>query len=926
MEVISRDKIWALLCTCSGDLRTWIMASSPREPIRYYFGLFELDPVEGRLSLSGTKVKLQDLPFRLLVLLVERPGEVVTREEVRRRLWPQDTFVEFDNSLGVAVRKLREALRDDAEAPRFVETVPRRGYRFIAPVTAKDSGSPAVDKTPDPGLQPKGAADFPAPVEETSRTGASASSRRGRYLVIASLVLLMVGITIYEFQSNPRHSAAKVENGDPLLRVRPRRAVAVLGFRNLTGRPDDDWLSTAFAEMLSTELAAGGGLRLVPGEDVARAKRELPLADEDTLAKATLDRLRTNPGADVVVLGAYTLLPGKTGSRIRLDVRLQDTAAGETIAEEALTGSEDKLFELAAHAGVDLRQSLGVGAISAEAANAMRASLPSNEHAVRLYAEGRAKLWGFDFLGARDLLIKAIAADPGYPLAHSALSEAWWHEGYAGKAKEEAQQALNLSQHLPREEQLLVEGQYRRAIADWPKTVQAYQTLFSLFPDRLDYGLLLASAQINLKPVDALRTLDGLRHLPPPAGDDARIDMMEASALINTDFAKARAAAQRAIDKASAQGSHVLVARTYGILCQQDPSIGASAEAMRECQIALQSSIAARDINGEAMMMTDIAGLYYQQGDLSQAERMWRQAIQKFREVGNPDGVATALSNIGGLHLTEGDLREAKKILEDAIPAYQDVEDKEGVALALNNLGDLSRQQGHLQTAETTYQQAKATAEEIDDKSAVGYVLTGLGDVLTDRGDLAAARKSYEESLALRKQLGETQPAGETEVALALLAIEEGHAADAEAVLQKYKDQFHQAQQTDDELAASTALIQALLAEGKDGDAKKEMEAAKALASHSQNRLARLRFDLALARVLSASDQSALSRAQLENILREAHRLGFAGVEFEARLELAELEKKSGHAATARTQLAALESSAHDKGFDLVARKAATAR
>ena len=90
--------------------------------------------------------------------------------------------------------------------------------------------------------------------------------------------------------------------------------------------------------------------------------------------------------------------------------------------------------------------------------------------------------------------------------------------------------------------------------------------------------------------------------------------MMEASALIDTDFTKARNAAQRAIDKASAQGSHVLVARTYGILCQQGPSIEASADTIRECQIALQSSMAAGDMNGEAMMLTDLAGIYYQQG------------------------------------------------------------------------------------------------------------------------------------------------------------------------------------------------------------------------------------------------------------------------------------------------------------------------
>ena len=498
--------------------------------------------------------------------------------------------------------------------------------------------------------------------------------------------------------------------------------------------------------------------------------------------------------------------------------------------------------------------------------------------------------------------------------------------GYESKARAEAQQALNLSKHLPQEEQLLVEGQYRRAIEDWPKTVQAYQTLFHLFPDRLDYGLLLASAQMYITPGDSLQTLAGLRHLPPPAGDDARIDMMEASALIGTDFTKARSAAQRAIDKASAQGSHVLVARTYGILCQQGPAIEASADTIRECQIALQSSMAAGDMNGEAMMLTDLAGIYYQQGDLARAEKMWRQAIQEFRQVGNPDGVATALANLGGANLSRGNLSEAKKLLEESIPGYQAVDDKSGVALSLNNLGDLSRQQGNLQAAETTYQQAKATAQEIDDKDATAYVLTGLGDVLTDRGDLAAARKSYEESLALREGAGEKQAAAETQVALARLTIEEGHADQAEAAMRKCKEQFHREQAGDDELAASSMLTRALLAEGKLQDAKKEIDGAKALATQSQSRLARFQFDLAHARVLLTSEGLELSRAQVEEILGEARKRGFVGVEFEARLVLAEWEKKSGHDAAARAELAELENNARSRGFGLVVRQAAAAR
>ncbi len=98
------------------------------------FGVFEADLRAGELRRNGAKVRLQEQPFQILVMLVERPGEIVTREELRTHLWPADTFVDFDHSLNAAVRRLRDALGDTAENPRFVETVARRGYRFLAPV------------------------------------------------------------------------------------------------------------------------------------------------------------------------------------------------------------------------------------------------------------------------------------------------------------------------------------------------------------------------------------------------------------------------------------------------------------------------------------------------------------------------------------------------------------------------------------------------------------------------------------------------------------------------------------------------------------------------------------------------------------------------------------------------------------------------
>jgi DNA-binding winged helix-turn-helix (wHTH) protein len=112
------------------------------QSVVYRFGLFVLDSASGTLTRNGIRVKLQDQPFQLLVLLLERSSQIVSREEIQQRLWPGNTFVEFDKSLGVAVLKVREALADEANNPRFVETVPRRGYRFIAAVSIQDLNEP----------------------------------------------------------------------------------------------------------------------------------------------------------------------------------------------------------------------------------------------------------------------------------------------------------------------------------------------------------------------------------------------------------------------------------------------------------------------------------------------------------------------------------------------------------------------------------------------------------------------------------------------------------------------------------------------------------------------------------------------------------------------------------------------------------------
>jgi DNA-binding winged helix-turn-helix (wHTH) protein/tetratricopeptide (TPR) repeat protein len=903
------------------------MQERTRGAVRYRFGPFELNAEQETLSRNGVAVKVQGLPFRLLLILVERPHEIITREEVRLRLWPHDTFVEFDNSLGVAIRKVRDSLNDVAEAPRYVETVPRRGYRFVAPVTVvgSDNSIPIAEPL---AIAPSASAGEGA-ASEASKSEPSRSQgqpRRGLQRVSPVLIIFLIAVAmaaaIYGFRTFLKRGAKLAAPDGGVTPVRIRRSVAVLGFRNLPGRSEDNWLSPAFSEMLTTELASDGALRMVAGEDVARAKRDLLPADEDSLAKPTLARLHTNSGADFVVLGSYTALTANGQKRIRLDVRVQDAIRGETIAENSFVGSEGNLFELATEAGRALRQSLGVSSASAQASLQARAALPSNQEAVRFYTEGQERLWAFDYGYARDLLTKAVAADPGYPLAHAALADAWSHLGYASKARVEIERARDLSEHLGMEERLLIDGEYYATIQDRTRAIDAYRQLCAEFPDNLDYGLRLADEQRWSNPEDALHTLEVLRHLPLPSGDDPRIDFIEARAWINKDVIKARAAARRSVEKGTAQGSRLLVARAYAVLC----GIGGEDSTVQTCENAKRSYTAVGDRDNAARATNDLAAFYYQQGDLDRAEAMFEDAIKVFRQVGDLEGITSVSGNLGDIALARGNLTDASRALSDAIPGYKEMGDKDGVALTLADLAEVERRRGELKKALRGYQEARTVAQEIDDKRAMAYTLAGAGDVLVDQGDLQAARKSYQESLALRKEIGDKQTVAETELALSRLSIEEGHADDAEVVIRKCKEQFHQDGQVDDELAAAITLVGGLLGERRFLDAAKEKQSNQALAAKSTNQLNRLEFDLVSARVELAVGQLAASRAQLERTLETARAHHLVGIELETRLRLAELRRNLGQRAEAQGDLVALEKLARGKGFDLIAGKALSAR
>jgi eukaryotic-like serine/threonine-protein kinase len=947
----------------------------------FQFGEFQIDVLARTLRREEEIVTLNRRAFDVLLYLVQNPGRVLTRDELLKNVWP-DTFVD-ENSLAQSISALRRALEERPGDNSYIVTLPGRGYQFVSTVTAVATENGG--NLPELAMSASNTSAGLLLEQQTIRTSViteeneqrSSPSPRNR-VVVQLLAVLAVAVTSVagyyvwtQFRRGrpPTRSTAMSTTGAPVV---ARRSIAVLGFRNLSGRPEESWISTAVAEMLSTELEAGEKLRLVSGEDIARTKLELPLADADSFSRDTLARLHKNLNSDLIVVGSYTALGEKSGNRIRLDLRLQDTVAGETIADVAVVGGEADLFDIVSQAGSQLREKLGVEAVSPVEAVSVRASLPSNRDAARLYSEGLARLRVFDALEARDLLQRAIAADPKYPLAHSALAEAWSRLGYDKKAQQEAKQAYDLSANLSREDRLVVEGSYRGIDYQYEKAIEVYHTLFTLFPDNLDYGLELAEMQVRgSKGQDALATVELLRKLAPPASEDPRIDFEEGNAWdVLGDTGRTVQPGTRAAEKARARGARLILARVRQGQCWVFINLAQNQNALAACRESRDLYAAAGDLNGEAtalrtwgdaLALTDASesirlyqqaqrlyrtvgcerglatvlnnlGLIFEtQGDLVTAEKMHRQALASFRLLDDKRHQAVLTGNVGEDRMEQGDLRIALQLYEEALQI--DREDASNVGFAGYNIANIHQLQGDLAGAKQGFEQSLTTWQKSGNQDSSAYAMWSLGSLLLQEADFSGARKMYDQALALRTSAGEKFTIAETQLALADLSMEEARSpAEQEAAVRQALDVFHAQKARDDETQAWCVLARALLAEGKAAAAKEAMQHARSLAAKSQNPNIRWPTAITAARIETAEKDLAHSaagiaaRTELSTIITKSRELGYMGIELDARLVLAEIEMKSGQIMAGRAHLATIETDARTKGYNLVARKAAIAR
>ncbi len=782
----------------------------------------------------------------------------------------------------------------------------------------------------------------------------SITVRRSRKLWAAGAALIVVIAAILAAYLHIRQSTKPA-----FTPVAGRRSVAVLGFKNLSGRSDQLWLSNALAEMLTTELSAGDKLRTVPGENVARMKADQSLPDTDALSQKTLSTIYKTLGSNLVVLGSYLDI----GGQVRVDLRVQDTANGETIASVSDSETEARFLDLVKRMGSALRQKCGAGEITSAEAAAVRASEPATSDAARLYAEGVRKLRAFDQLAARDLLEQAVAADPDNVLAHSALAATWTQLGYDDKATQEARRAFELSQNLSRKDTLSIEAEYRETTREWSKAVDLYKSLWTFFPDDLEYGLRLADAQVSAGAgQDALVTIADLRKLPRPQQDDPRIDLAEARAADSlSDYKRVQSAAARAGDKAKQLGARFLQARALLQQCWALRNLGDLGRARAIGEQAGKTLAAAGDFRGEAKSLTCVANVLADQGNLAQARSMHEKALALARQIGAEGDIAGALINIGNLLasqqeldasnteynealsiavrigdksdaliaqnnlaanlMLQGDFAGARKMLQSSVETATQTGDQASAIDALTNLATISYFQGDFAEARKDLQASLASSRELGLKSKTASSLVALGEVQLAQDDLSGAEKSYSESLVIRTQLGEKGNVAASQVSLATLALEQNQPAKAESLAKEAAAEFHAETDADQEAAARDVIVQSLIALGKVSDAQSEIGKTRTLSIRDLP--AKLSLEITSARVLARTGKATEALRDLQEALDRSQHIPLVAIGFEARLAQAEAKNLMGDTASARSSLDQLSKDAEAAGFSLIARKAA---
>jgi len=424
-----------------------------RGPLR--FGVFELDVHSGELRKHGVRIKLQDQPFQILLILLEQAPELVTREELQKRVWPADTFVDFDKGLYNAIKKLREALGDQAGTPRYVETVPKRGYRFIAPVNGSMNGNEAA---------------VPGPIgvtaAESDRAAKRVSPRPNLRMVLGALAILLVAASVWY----GRVRGAR--------RLTDKDTIIVASFANSTNDAVfDETLKTA----LSISLRQSPFLNVLSDDSVDKTLQQMTLPVGTKLTPEVAREVCQRASGKAYLAGAI----GSLGSEYVLELKAVNCQSGDILAEEQVTvAAKEKVLDALGTAASKLRRELGESLATVKRFDVpLEQATTSSLEALKAYSLG---VQAFSEKGPAESLPyhqRAIELDPKFALGYWAVGDDYGSMGEPERAQQYFTKAFQLREHAGERERLTITGVYYLIVTgELEKAVQTYQEEIESYP------------------------------------------------------------------------------------------------------------------------------------------------------------------------------------------------------------------------------------------------------------------------------------------------------------------------------------------------------------------------------------------------------------------------------------------------------------
>jgi TolB-like protein/DNA-binding winged helix-turn-helix (wHTH) protein/Tfp pilus assembly protein PilF len=364
---------------------------------RLRFDDFELDIRAGELRKRGVKLRLQGQPLQVLAVLSNRAGDLLTREELRAEIWAADTFVDFDHSLHNAIARLREVLGDSAETPRYIETLPRRGYRFIAPVERVET---QPSSTSAPSQPPVEAPANPRPAQSHT------------YLAATALALIVIGAALWLVRTatHPTNAATRLDS------------IAVLPLDNLSGNPSEDFFVDGMTDQLITDLAKVSSLRVISRTSVMRYKG----------TKKTLPEIARELHVDAIVEGSVV----RSGQRVRVTAQLVEASTDQHLWAETYDRDLGDVLKLQGEVADAIARQVRAR-LTPQQQVQLRLAPPVDPTAYDAYLRGR--LYFVTEFTKPDSLRKAqhyfqesVQQDPNFALAYAGLADSYVYLAFAG--------------------------------------------------------------------------------------------------------------------------------------------------------------------------------------------------------------------------------------------------------------------------------------------------------------------------------------------------------------------------------------------------------------------------------------------------------------------------------------------------------------